>query len=157
MLAHKTDVSVYHHKRTLQYVRLGKVLLESRGQTKSKRRAMISFSNGAAAETSNCKCEITLRTGGNEAQIIFWDAAPSCQLMVSKAIRERCGGLLSLILSGCPRLTLCLASVLVTQWCEKQPKAAFNNLGTKLLFISVWLSWRNDDQISENVQNIINE
>lgn len=57
------DDSVYHHKRTLQDVRLGKVLLDSRVRPRAKRRAVISFANGASAEASNCKCKITLRSG----------------------------------------------------------------------------------------------
>lgn len=82
------DDSVYHHKRTLQYVRLGKVLPDSRVRPRAKRRAVISFTNGAAAETSNCKCKITLRSGDawgdNNAQIIFGVAALSCHTAVAR-------------------------------------------------------------------------
>lgn len=104
------DDYVYHHKRTLQYVRLGKVLLDSRVRPRAKRRAVISFANGAAAETSNCKCKITLRLGmcgGQRRTNPNWRRG--AELLQSDG-EERCP-----VLPGCPRLTLSLAAALVTQ------------------------------------------
>lgn len=124
--------SVYHHKRTLQCVRLGKVLLDSRVRPRAKGRAVISFANGAAAEASNCKCKITLswrhggqRRGDSDAQIIFGDAAqePSHsdgeECWLSEVQRTDCCP----VLSGSPRLTLCLAAAPLTH-CESSIKQA---------------------------------
>lgn len=107
------DDSVYRHKRTLQCVRLGKVLPNSRVRPRAKRRAVISFANGAAAEASNCKCKITLRSGkagGVRVCVCVREGATTHKSHLEMRHRAVGGSWSSeeQLLSGCPRLTLLL-------------------------------------------------